>query len=348
MASAKIACTCATHSWRSPAPAARAQWWNHFSVATLRMSCRFRCGRRWTFRRGTTIIGRCLRMRRLPFSRCPWCMRESIVFSMPYLPASIMRFACWGIVSANWGSAIHWNRMNVTLINTTKSLNWYKFTSKLISSHICSPNKTPFGVKSESIFIYIYSFVYRNIQDCQNIFNVILFIQVVQTVVGLSFTSVGLLHVSVPSTSNRSINRLNSNTRPQIDPFSFAFVSTFSILCLIGYQTFLYCWLGSNIINSVRANVLYKLYDVTIDSNLIAIVLLASNWQYHDLSTNCFFANFAIFNKRSKLALLLMMQLTAARPKSIVGESVLRFVFSMETFVTVCPHHPAPSLFGVD
>lgn len=71
---------------------------------------------------------------------------------------------------------------------------------------------------------------------------------------------------------------------------------------------------------------------------LIAIALLAFNWQYHDLSTNCFFANFAIFNKRSKLALVLMMQLTAARPKSIVGESVLRFVFSMETFVKVCTH----------
>lgn len=59
------------------------------------------------------------------------------------------------------------------------------------------------------------------------------------------------------------------------------------------------------------------------------------SFQYHDLSTNCFFTNFTIFNKRSKLALVLMMQLTATRPKSIVGESVLRFVFSMETFLKV-------------
>lgn len=62
-------------------------------------------------------------------------------------------------------------------------------------------------------------------------------------------------------------------------------------------------------------------------------------FQYHDLSTNCFFANFITFNKRSKLALVLMMQLTAARPKAIVGESVLRFIFSMETFVKVCGLH---------
>lgn len=62
-------------------------------------------------------------------------------------------------------------------------------------------------------------------------------------------------------------------------------------------------------------------------------------FQYHDLSTNCFFANFVTFNKRSKLALVLMMQLTTARPKAIVGESVLRFIFSMETFMKVCGLH---------
>lgn len=45
-------------------------------------------------------------------------------------------------------------------------------------------------------------FVCRNIQDCQYIFNTILFIQVVQTVVGLSFTSFTLLHVSVGQVSH--------------------------------------------------------------------------------------------------------------------------------------------------
>lgn len=42
----------------------------------------------------------------------------------------------------------------------------------------------------------------RNIQDCQVIFNTILFIQVVQTVVGLSFTSISLMHVSLPIASH--------------------------------------------------------------------------------------------------------------------------------------------------
>lgn len=42
----------------------------------------------------------------------------------------------------------------------------------------------------------------RNIRDCQGIFNTILFIQVIQTVVGLSFTSVSLLRVSVARMSN--------------------------------------------------------------------------------------------------------------------------------------------------
>lgn len=42
----------------------------------------------------------------------------------------------------------------------------------------------------------INSFVCSNIQACQDIFNTVFFIQVIQTVVGLSGTSIGLLHVS--------------------------------------------------------------------------------------------------------------------------------------------------------
>lgn len=125
---------CATHSCWWLAPAARAPWWNRFSTKDRRMDCLTRCGRHWTLV-AIIITGSCLGTRRLPSTQCPWCMRESIVFSTPSSRASIMRLPCWGIDYANWDTiTTPENRLNTILINTMKSLNWSGFTFKLISS----------------------------------------------------------------------------------------------------------------------------------------------------------------------------------------------------------------------
>lgn len=124
IASVKIANIFAIHLWCLRALVVRAQWWNHILVMDRKWHYyRIRCGHRWTFQHEITIIGWCLRTRQLPFLRCPWCMRESIVFFMPSLRAFIMRSVCWDIVYANWEITLHWNRMNEKSINSMKSLN---------------------------------------------------------------------------------------------------------------------------------------------------------------------------------------------------------------------------------